>query len=641
MASKSVNLIRPLLSHVRAEGWVKAQLQRDLDWGFAGVLDVLTDRISNDLFTDRIASWVPNLNGAGMHVADGDESRPYDLEGEPDVHWWDAETRGNWVWGSLMMAHLSEEPRHISEANSRALRLRDTQDSDGYLGAYRPESRFSRPDIENGELWAQSRALLIVLSHYELTGDESSLDAATRSADLTLRVFGPGRPYFHTPQPRHDVTGMTHGLNYADATQRLHELTGEERYREFAVWLYEDFSTQSIPFQNDDMARPNAGDPTRPLSGHAAHTAEHVRPLLLACRDDGSLIASALRKLRLFSVPSGALVGDESVHGVPMPDSGYEVCTMTEQLWSLCEALRVTGDAALGDWAERLFFNALQGSRSPDGRDVSYLTADTRLSARIERPDVYALIQDGVGRYKVSPTHEDIATCCVANATRVVPHYLSYAWLKATDGVIIAALHGPSSFTADVDGIPVTIHARTDYPFEDRLRYVVEAPSPVHFSLRIRRPGWASVFATDAADLAEDGAWFVVERRWTPGDTVVIDLVAAVVAIPYANGEVAVQRGPLQFVQPIAHEERSLKTYARAGFRDAELIPVDDAAISTYPVLPHIVDLGLTLVREDTADLSRPWDSTPLRLEGSAGLVPLGCTRLRRAAFTLGHADAG
>ena len=626
-------LDRTRLSDVRAGGWLKAQVQRDLDSGFAGVLDQLTDRVRNDLFSQRVAAWVTNHNGSGMHVAAGEESRPYDLEGDPDVHWFDAETRGNWLWGTLMMAHLSEDPDQIARAHARVLELRATQDDDGYIGAYVPGVRFSRPDVENAELWAQSRALLILLAHYELTSDQESLTAAIRSADLTLQHFGPGRPHFHTPEPRHDVTGMTHGLNYTDPLDRLTELTGDEKYRAFALWLYDDFSEQPRPFQNDDMARANAADPTRPLSSHAAHTAEHLRPLMLGSRGDRRLVDSALRKVRLFSLPSGALVGDESVHGVPLPDSGYEVCTMAEQLWSLCEALRLTTDAPIGDWIERLFFNAIQGARSADGRDVSYLTADTRLLARIERPDVYALIQDGVGRYKVSPTHEDIAACCVANATRIVAHYVAGAWLRTPDGAVVAALHGPSSVRIQVDGQRVSIHARTAYPFEDTLRFEVETDSPIQFQLRVRRPGWATAFRGNFPELTEDGSWFVVDRLWSPGDVLVLDLDADIVSVPYANGEVAVQRGPLQFVQPIAHRERELKPYGLPGFHDAELLPVDLKSVARYPILPDQDGLGLVVSRDPEADLDHPWDRPPVTLEGAERLVPLGSARLRRAGF--------
>jgi len=616
---------RARLGDVRARGWIQRQIRDDLDHGFAGILDELTMRIRQDLFAERITSWSPNHNGAGMHVSDGQESRPYDLEGDPDVHWWDAETRGNWLWGTLMMGHLADHQGQVDRSTRLVQDLLATQDPDGYLGIYQQQSRYAHLDIENGELWAQSRALLVLLACSEATGDAACLAAARRAADLTLAKVGPGiATHFHRPTPMHDLTGMTHGLNYVDAMSRLTDLTGDMRYLAFGQWLYADFCAQ-IPFQNDDMALGNILDPTRPLSSHAAHTAEHFRAVLIA-GEGTEPIEAGLRKLRLFSVPSGALIGDESVHGVPTPDSGYEICTMVEQLWSLCEALRVTEQAWIGDWVENLLFNALQGARSADGRDVSYLTADDRLQARIERPDVYALIQDGIGRYKVSPTHEDIATCCVANLTRANAHYLQGAWFVSGD-VVTAALHGPSAFTARIDDIVVRIEATSQYPFEDVLRYVVSVDQSVAFTLRVRRPGWVTEAQGDTP------GWWEVSRTWSDGDEVTFDLPCVPRIVEYATGEVAIHRGALQFVQPIASREHVLKEYPIPGFRDAELLPTDVAALACYPVLPADVQAGLRVERNEEASLDAPWAHAPLRLVGAVTLVPMGTTRLRRAAM--------
>jgi hypothetical protein len=614
MSSPGVAAFAPLrLGAVRPAGWLLAQLQRDLDQGLAGCLDRLTERVSSDPFAHRIGSSADQTT------------------------WWDAETRGNWLWGYTMMAHLSGNAEHRGRADGLVAALRSTADVDGYLGIYAPADRYGHGDDENGELWAQSRALVVLLAHHELTGDEASLRSARAAADLTLRHYGPGHPYFRRPGHASDLTGMTHGLNYTDAVDRLFLLTGDRRYREFAAWLYEDFARQDVPFQNDDLAPANVLDPTLPLRGHAAHTAEHLRPLLVARGGDRALVAAALRKLRLHSVPSGALIGDESVHGVPMPDSGYEVCTMAELLWSLCATLQLTGETALGDWMERLMSNALQGARRPDGRAVSYLTPDTRLSATLERPDVYALIEDGIGRYKVSPTHEDIAACCAANATRVVPHYLSGMWLRQMGRPgLVAALYGPCVVETVIDGVNVRIEEDTAYPFEDAVRFAVSPARPVRFELRLRRPAWAGAATLDGADATEGEDFLVIDRTWRAGDSVTLSFAPAITAIPYATREVAVQRGPLQFVQPIAHRERVVKRYPVDGFADVELLPDDAAALGRYPVLyADRAELGLAVEHDPDADPDHPFDRPPFHLRGDVDLVPMGCSLLRRAAFGL------
>jgi hypothetical protein len=80
------------LGAIKPLGWIKAQLLRDLDHGFAGRLDQLSPHAARDLFTDRIAS------------------------SEQQIAWWDAETRGNWLWGYVLMAHVADHPAHIRRA---------------------------------------------------------------------------------------------------------------------------------------------------------------------------------------------------------------------------------------------------------------------------------------------------------------------------------------------------------------------------------------------------------------------------------------------------------------------------------------------------------------------------------------------
>ena len=72
---RTPGLRRLPLGSVRPRGWMLAQMQQDLDHGFAGRLDTLSPHVTNDLFAHRLTS----ANG--------------------QLAWWDAESRGNWLWG--------------------------------------------------------------------------------------------------------------------------------------------------------------------------------------------------------------------------------------------------------------------------------------------------------------------------------------------------------------------------------------------------------------------------------------------------------------------------------------------------------------------------------------------------------------
>jgi DUF1680 family protein len=345
-----------------------------------------------------------------------------------------------------------------------------------------------------------------------------------------------------------------------------------------------------------------------------------------------------LRKLRLYATPSGAVVGDESVHGLPTPDVGYEYCTLTELLFSLTSAAQKLSEPALGDWIETLAFNAAQGARSPDGRGVSYLTSDTRLAATADRPDSYSHLHGKHGRFKFSPTHEDVACCCNPNAARLLPHYLSRMWLRSSARPgLTALLYGPCTLTTLVNGVPVTISEETLYPFEETVRFTVTPEQPVAFTLQLRKPAWASAVAVAGASAHESKDWLVIEKTWKARDAFTVAFSAPVSAVAYPTGECAVRRGPLLYVLPVAHTAHPTKDYPLPHFHDYELTPQDIAQAYAPIVLDEALpDLGLAFERDAGLVAAGAWDKAALRLRADAvTLIPFGCALLRRAAFPL------
>jgi len=608
---------RPLpLGAVRPRGWMLAQLRRDLDQGFAARLDRLTPHAAHDLWRERIPS--------------SDDPRA----------WWDAETRGNWLWGYVMMAHLAGEPAHVARTTRLTDGLLAAQDADGYLGIYGSGERYRHADGENGELWAQSRALLPLLARYEATGEAAVLAAVRRAADLTLRRYTAANPCFRrgARRERDALTGLTHGLCWLDALEWLHGATGDGAYAEAGVRLYEEFSAMA-PFPNDDLALPNLADPRAHFGGHAVHTAEHLRALvwtsgLAPGRVPPAAVETALRRLRLNTLPSGALIGDEGIHGLPVPEAGYEYCTLAELAFSLARAAQQLGRADLGDWLETLVCNAAQGARMPDGRALGYLSSDTRLSATAGRRDSHSGGAPG-RRFKYSPTHDDVACCCNPNAVRLLPQFIAGLWAKpAGEDGLAAVAYGPCEVRASVAGVAVTIAEDTAYPFGDAVEFTVTPERPAEFTLLLRRPAWDGAMDVEGAGVAAEG-WHRIRRVWAPGDRVRVTFDWRVRAEPYANGEVAVHRGPLQYALPLRHRLDVIRRYPGEDLCDYDVHPADVAEGYRIPVLDGgAPDLGLTLERRTGADPDRPWDLAPLALRsGDATLVPLGCTLLRRAAF--------
>jgi hypothetical protein len=158
MLERPCRLCRHLACWAPSAPWDGCAPSPDLQQGYAGCLDRLTPRAATDLFRQRISA-TRQLPG-----------------------WWDAETRGNWLWGYSMMAFMADLPEHRARVAELLQTLLATQDRDGYIGIYTPTIRYAHGAAENGELWAQSRALLPLLAWHEFTGDDC-LAAVPRGPD--------------------------------------------------------------------------------------------------------------------------------------------------------------------------------------------------------------------------------------------------------------------------------------------------------------------------------------------------------------------------------------------------------------------------------------------------------------------------
>ncbi len=623
------------LGDIKPAGWLAAQLAHDLEQGFVGCLDELAPDLiqRDDIYgADRLTKAVRRKDLGVL----AKESR-----WEVQFLWWNSETQSNWLDGMARAAVLLDHPHTLAKARARIEHLLATQDADGYLGIYAPDLRFNFSG-ENGELWAQASLLRALLGWYEGAGDASVLEAVRRAVAVTMQAYPIGQ--LHPFAVTDDYAGVGHGLIFTDVLDQLHGLTGDQRYLDYALWLYQEYSRQ--PLSQDDVQLAHLLDPERRFHAHGVHTYEHLRSLLTAvyAGDDPRLdaaLAGYLAKLELCLTPSGGPIGDEHIAGrrADASETGYEYCSIHELLDSYSHLLQKTGQAQWADRAEWLFFNAAQGARHPSESSscgIAYLKTDNSYS--MTGPLHPGDVQDRQNpqlRYKYSPVHQDVAVCCVPNAGRILPCYVKSMWLRSGDG-LVAALYGASDLRTQVDGVDVHIAQVTEYPFDLGVTLRLTVAEPVTFTLSLRRPAWASGLALTGADNAvESDGWVHVRKTWSSGDQLTLRFAADIACHRWTNGEGFLSYGPLLFALPLAGNARGGREY-RPGFADRYYdlaVPVPDL------VLPR--DL-LFAVEHRGFDPHHPWDSLALAgelLDAASGaarparLVPLGGTILRRVTF--------
>ncbi len=447
---------------VKPAGWLRQQMQHDLEQGFLGCLDDLVPGLicDDDIYGRDRRTMGSRHQDLGT-IADDESLRVQYM-------WWNSETQSNWWDGVVRAALLLDHGPALERVTGYVNRMLANQDDDGYLGIYAPDLRFAFRG-ENGELWAQATLFRALLAYYEATGEPHVLTAVERAARVTMTAYPPGRSQ---PFPAEtSMCGDSHGLVITDALERLGQLTGDPSFTSYAAWLYEAFSKSRVSL--DDAQYRHLVDPDYRFRQHGVHTYEHLRPLLLAVFATGNpalrgALAGYLAKLDRCLAPSGGPIGDEFIEGrdASAGETGYEYCSIHELLDSYTHLLQKTGAPDWGDRTEWLLFNAGQGARHPGGRGITYLRTDNsvQLTGPLHPGDP-PTHHGPQTRYKYSPVHQDVAVCCAPNVGRIYPYYVRSMWMRSAEG-LVATLYGPCELKTDVEGSPVRIRETTNYPFD-------------------------------------------------------------------------------------------------------------------------------------------------------------------------------
>lgn len=636
------------LGEIKPEGWLKAQLLRDLVTGYHGHLDELLDvlRPENNDFVSRANNKDCRLDKDGRTI-------PPAIE-----RWWHAEMIGDWHDALIRAAYLVDEPKAREKADRYVAAMLRSQDPDGYIGIYPKGHRFhfNGPD---GELWAQRCAFLGLLAYYEFTGRRDVLDAVQRAAKLTIRQYGPGKRYFDNPV---DDVGMSHGLMFIDALEVLYRLTGDDEYRRAALSFYRDYDA-SKSVKNRDVQLARILDPAIPLSGHGPDVMGFFRVPLWSYYLTGdkrywnAWQNSVAKTERHLGVAGSPLTGEEEdiQEHAKDPAAPYEFCSTFYLLHTLTWAMQKTGEPRYGDMLERTLFNAAQGARFADGKAITYYSNDQRLWVRQKPPE-------GAGNIRYIYTAAFYPCCCHNSAARVYPYAISSLWMRSVapelaknNQGLVAMLYGPCRVTTRINGVDVRVIEKTDYPFDFNIEFTLTPQREVSFPLRLRVPAWSGEPQVNApgAKISRDAhGYLVVEKTWRPGDVVRLTLRPSIQPQQAVNGFTAVSYGPLVYALPIPEKAEIVQRFPQAeaaglkGYFGYQFDPADVASAKRPLTLKaNPPDFGFTVTENRVANPLFPWDRPPLTLRGqligtgnkpeAVELLPMGSTILRRTFFPI------
>lgn len=602
---------------VKPSGWLKDQMQKDID-GFVGNLDKLVPDLINDpiygterLHKNSVEKDLGNLKSG-------------DAEGSEQYKWWNSETQSNWWDAYIRNVFLMDDKAGIEKVHQYVKRILATQDNDGYLGIYDKELRYNF-NSENGELWSKTTLYRGLLAYYEVTKDEKVWQALVKAIDNVLQNYpiNASSPFYSGNKFN---GGVSHGLTFTDVLDKMYQITGDKKYTDYALFLYQDFSKT---YQSEkDVQLQNILDSKYKLQSHGVHAYEHLRPLIVASyanknNELDKALEIYIERIKSTTTPTGGPIGDEWIaeRTADATQTGYEYCSIHELLDSYTVLLQKIGDASNGDEIETIFYNAAQGARNPEHSCIAYLKTDNSYEMLgTKNGEVEADRKQT--RYKYSAVHQDVAVCCSPNAGRISPYFTQSSWMKEGNKTLVGTLLMPNILKTEINGTPIEIENVTNYPNENQFDFKIKLEQPTIFTIKIRKPNWVTKIITSEKYLIEDN-YIVIERKFEKSDSIQVKFDAEVVVNKDTNNSHYFSYGALIYANSIESKAIIGKTYAQ-GFEDLNYKPIKTKQyqfVEANKAKYNKNSIQVRLLNKETNEIE------------TLKLVPFGKTILRQAGF--------
>ncbi len=511
-APRSKGLRPPLLTPVplpaiKPLGWLRTQL-----------------RIQADSLTGHLDEFWPDVAESKWFggQAEGWERAPY------------------WLDGLIPLAWLLEDKQLQDKATGRLEQILAGQRDHGWYGPYIPPAEGG---LQKYDLWAFILMNKVLVQYHEITGDERALLAVLRCLKrmhqhlTTYPLYNWGRfRWFENLIPiyyAYRCTGEAWLLDLA----RLHHAQG--------------FDYPAL-YRQEDVTVPTPRRGLWKWTKHVVNTAMAVKASGLWWQLSGDPVArrfpfDMLALLdRYHGQVTGIFSGDECLAG-KNPLQGTELCAVVEFMYSLEQLLTILGEPELADRLERVAFNALPATFSPDMWAHQYDQQVNQVQCTINDQHLWTTNGPDSNIYGLEPNFG----CCTANMHQGWPKFAAHLWMRTPDRGVAAVAYAPSAVTLQLGGATVVVTLETEYPFRQELSFTVETSAPVRFPLWLRIPAWAEGAQLDIKEgnraRLHPGTFVKVERQWHGSTRFGLQLPMRPVVQRRYNEAVTIERGPLVY----------------------------------------------------------------------------------------------
>ncbi|MFC1718028.1 glycoside hydrolase family 127 protein [Candidatus Poribacteria bacterium] len=430
--------------------------------------------------------------------------------------------------------------------------------------------------------------------HHRATGKTSLMEIAKRAADYLYRFYkdSPGKLANNAICPSHYM-----------GVVEMYRTTGEPRYLELAKGLIEirglvgngtDHNQDRVPFREQTKAVGHAVRANYLYAGVADVYSETGDEAFLNALE--KIWENVTYQKMYITGATGALYdgaspdGSKSHKDIQLVHQAYgreyqlpnitaynETCaTIGNVMWNW-RMLGITGEARFADVLELALYNGVLSTVSLDGRKFFYANALRRVG-------------DLPYELRWSRTREPYISCfcCPPNAVRTIAKLSGYAYSVSDEGIWVNLYGSNELNTTLADESEISVVQDTDYPWDGKVEITVNVPESKRFSVMLRIPGWASEASLEVngqriTNDAKPGIYAVIDRVWSAGDTIGLDLpiqVRLIQANPLVeelHNQIAVMRGPIVYCLESVDLPEGVAISRVTIPRDIELKPRHDS----------------------------------------------------------------
>ena len=424
------------------------------------------------------------------------------------------------------------------------------QEPSGYLNTYYVDDRVSQrmltqTQTTGHELYNIGHMLQGAIAYYRGTGDRKMLDAGIRFVNnFLLPDYGPA--------PKRPIVSGHPEIEMG--LIELYRMTGDKRQLDLAAYILQGDDRLQLPKPRTIYMFSGTPFTSRTkLEGHA------VRAMYACCGATDYYIETGDpaywktlntlwndmtgNKMYVTGGVGSRAAGEAFGDAYELPNYrayGESCAAIGNMMWNW-RMLAATGDAKFTDVIERALYNGINSGMSLDGTLYCYrnpLAFDPSNGDKIRNP-----------WYDT--------TCCPPNLERTFASLPGYFYSTSSDGIYLHLYDNSELDWHLENGTDLKVTQKTNYPWDGSVEIAVVPAEASHFTFYLRIPGWAERAQVSvngkALTGAKPGEYLPIQRRWSPGDAIRLQMemtpqmIQANPRLVDDTGRVAIQRGPLVY----------------------------------------------------------------------------------------------